>query len=179
MHNMNTGNEERVLVLAPTAGDATLSQSLLTDAGLACHVSTTLCGLCRDFAEGAGALLLTEEVLAASDSNCLVEAIQQQPAWSDVPILLLCDAGADSPVAIWSMELLGNVTVLERPVRVTTLVSALRTALKARRRQYELRNQVEAVRSSEERLRLFSNTPPSPSPCSTGRCVTSPSATAG
>jgi PAS domain S-box-containing protein len=155
MHNMNTGNEERVLVLAPTAGDAALSRSLLTDAGLACHVSTDLCGLCRDIAEGAGALLLTEEVLAASDSNCLVEAIRQQPAWSDVPILLLCDSGADSPVAVWSMELLGNVTVLERPIRVTTLVSALRTALKARRRQYELRNQVEAVRSSEERLRLF------------------------
>src|SRR5262249_49506024 len=110
-----------------------------------------------DFAEGAGALLLTEEVLAASDSNCLVEAIRQQPAWSDVPILLLCDSGADSPVAIWSMELLGNVTVLERPVRLTTLVSALRTALKARRRKYELRNQVEAVRSSEGRLRVTLN----------------------
>ena len=154
-HDMNTGNEERVLVLAPTAGDAALSRSLLAEAGLACHVSTDLCNLCRDFAEGAGALLLTEEVLAASDSNCLVEAIRQQPAWSDVQTLLLCDSGADSPVAIRSMELLGNVTVLERPVRVTTLVSALRTALKARRRQYELRNQVEAVRSSEGRLRLF------------------------
>jgi PAS domain S-box-containing protein len=97
---------------------------------------------------------LTEEVLAASDSNCLVEAIRQQPAWSDVPILLLCGSGADSPVAVRSMELLGNVTVLERPVRVTTLVSSLRTALRARGRQYELRNQVEALRASEGRLRV-------------------------
>ena len=146
--------EERVLVLAPTAADAALSQSLLADAGMACHVCADLCGLCRAYGEGAGAILLTEEVLGASDSHCLLDMLHEQPAWSDVPILLLTSQGADSPVAVEAMEQLGNVTLLERPVRLNTLVSTLRMALRARRRQYELRNQVEAVRSSEGRLRV-------------------------
>jgi signal transduction histidine kinase len=150
-----TADEMRVLVLAPTGADAALSRRLLTEAGFACHVCTDLAGLSRDLEAGAGAVLLTEAVLDADDSRCLVEALQRQPAWSDVPILLLADAGADSSRAVWAMELLGNITLLERPVRVTTLISALRTALKARRRQYELRNHMEALRRQNERLRLL------------------------
>ena len=144
--------EERVLVLAPTLGDAAISRSLLTDAGMTCRVCTDLHELCQTFDAGAGAILLTEEALGTSDSNCLMEALKRQPDWSDVPVLLLSATGADSPVALRAMKLLGNVTVMERPVRVTTLVSALRTALKARHRQYELRNRLEELRASEERL---------------------------
>jgi len=154
------GLDERVLVLAPTAGDAALSRTFLTEAGFACHVCLDLCALGREFEQGAGALLFTEEVLADSDSHRLVEALRSQPNWSDVPILLLTSEGADSPAAVWAMEMLGNVTLLERPVRVTLLVSALRTALKARHRQYELRNYVEALRDSEEQFRTLVNNSP-------------------
>ncbi len=157
---MSDGNklwlEERILVLAPTAADAALSQSILADAGLACHVCIDPGSLCRAYTEGAGALLLTEEVLGASDSDNLLGLLHQQPPWSDVPILLLTSRGADSAVAVEALELLGNVTLLERPVRLNTLVSALRTALRARRRQYELRKQLVDSRRSEERLRLTS-----------------------
>src|SRR4051794_15745134 len=127
---MNEANklllDERVLVLAPTAADAVLCQVLLADAGMACHVCADLRCLCREYEEGAGALLLTEEVLGASDSPCLLALLHQQPPWSDVPILLLTSHGADSPAAVEAMERLGNVTLLERPVRLNTLVSALR-----------------------------------------------------
>lgn len=144
--------EQRVLVLAPCVADAALSRSLLTEAGMTCHVCTDLSELCRTFESGAGAILLTDEILGASDSNSLVETLQRQPDWSDVPVLLLSASGGDSPGAVEAMELLGNVTILERPVRMTTLVSVLRTALKTRRRQYELRNRLEELRASEERL---------------------------
>lgn len=150
-----SANSERVLVLAPTVKDAALSRTLLTEARLACHISPDLDGLCREIGAGVGAILLTEEVLADGDADGLVDVLRQQPAWSDVPILLLCASGADSPVAVWAMELLGNVTTLERPVRVTTLVSALRTALKARWRQYELRNQMEALNEANCRKDEF------------------------
>ncbi|HEX6986393.1 MAG TPA: ATP-binding protein, partial [Planctomycetaceae bacterium] len=142
-----------MLVLALTAGDATLSRSILTEAGLSCRVCGDMPGLCREFEAGAGAILLTEDGLAVGGAPCLAETLGRQATWSDVPVLLLCGSGADSPVAAWAMETLGNVTVLERPVRVTTLVSGLRTALKARRRQYELRDRLEALRRSEESLR--------------------------
>jgi two-component system CheB/CheR fusion protein len=84
--------------------------------------------------------------------------INNQPGWSDLPIVLLAEQG-DSALAMGSMDLLSNVTVLEQPVRVTTLISALRAALKARRRQYELRDQIEAqallaaiIQSSEDAI---------------------------
>jgi FixJ family two-component response regulator len=154
--------QERVLVLAPTAADGALSRSILTEAGIGCHVCADLSGLVREMNQGVGAILLTEEALTASDTHCLVQALHSQPPWSDTPILVLSISGADSSVAAWAMELLGNVTVLERPVRVTTLISALRAAIRARRRQYELRDQLNALtrsedtlRQSEERLRLL------------------------
>ena len=155
---MGTENEERVLVLPPTAADAALSRRVLMEAGLACHICTDLSGLCQAFTAGAGGILLTEEVLAAGDWDCLVEALGRQPAWSDIPVLLLCASGADTPLAVRATEMLGNVTVMERPVRLTTLVSALRAALKSRRRQYELRDQIAAVREREAKLRAILTT---------------------
>jgi signal transduction histidine kinase/DNA-binding response OmpR family regulator len=131
--------EERILVLAPTAADFDLRQSLLADAGMTCLVCADLCSLCLAYEEGASAIVLTEEVLEVSDSQCLMDKLHQQPVWSDVPILLMTSQGADSPVAVMAMERLGNVTLLERPIRINTLVSALRAALRARRWQYELR----------------------------------------
>ncbi|HSB12335.1 MAG TPA: PAS domain S-box protein [Blastocatellia bacterium] len=136
--------DERVLILAPTSGDAELSRSILSGAGLECEVFSDIRELCRELDDGAGVVLLTEEPLACNEAACLLEQIQKQPSWSDIPIILLAELGADSALAITTMELLGNVTVLEQPVRVTTLISALRAALKARRRQYELRDRFEA-----------------------------------
>lgn len=133
-----------MLVLAPTPRDGELSRNILAGAGLQCEVCQDLDRLCRELAEGAGAVLLTEDALAHSKPDCLVSHINNQPGWSDLPIVLLAEYGGDSAVAASSMELLSNVTVLEQPVRVTTLISALRTALKARRRQYELRDQIGA-----------------------------------
>lgn len=153
-------NDERVLVLAPTSADRSLSKTVLTDAEIDCHLCHDLSDLTDRLCLGAGAILLTEEILAVSDANSLVEILSEQPPWSDLPIILLSASGEESPIAAWSMERLGNVTVLERPVRLTTLVSALRAAIRARRRQYELRDQIEALSRSEQQLRLVTDSLP-------------------
>ena len=134
---------DRVLVLAPTPADATLTQSILAEAGLGSHVCADLRELSHELALGAGAVILTEEAFGRSDEYCLLDALQREPAWSDPPIIMLSSSGADASVAGWAMEQLGNVTVLERPVRVSTLISSLRTALRSRHRQYQLRDQIE------------------------------------
>ncbi len=159
---MRENENERVLVLAPTQADAALSQLLLSEAGLKSHVFRSLTQLAREVDSSTGAVLLTDEVFVANDVPAFLEALRRQPAWSDLPIILLSSSGADSMAAAWGIELLGNITVLERPVRLTTLVSALRTAIRARRRQYELRDQfidlerAEAtLRSRSERQRLL------------------------
>ena len=47
---------------------------------------------------------------------------------------------------------LGNIAFLERPFHPTTLVSVVQTALRGRRRQYEARDRIEAIRAAEELL---------------------------
>ena len=145
--------DERVLVLAPTAADAGLSAAILDEAKLACEICADLRQLSRALNDGAGAILLTEEVVGATDTRFLVEALEAQPPWSDIPILLLFGSRADSFAANSAMKLLGNVTILDRPVRITTLVSALRMAIRARRRQYELRNRQAEIKQAEERVK--------------------------
>jgi signal transduction histidine kinase/ActR/RegA family two-component response regulator len=147
--------KERVLLLPPTERDAELSLDILAEAGLTGRVCNSMDELCREMEAGAGAVLVTDTVLSQADPQPLVEAVHRQPAWSDLPIVLLSPRGADSPTAVWAMEVLGNVTVLEQPVRVLTLVSALRTALKARLRQYELRDRMEALRHSDKQKDEF------------------------
>jgi PAS domain S-box-containing protein len=70
-------------------------------------------------------------------------------------VLVLTSQGADSVAASEALENLGNVTLLERPIRVAALSSSVRTALRARARQYQIRAHLaEQERSQETRARL-------------------------
>jgi PAS domain S-box-containing protein len=132
--------EQRILVLAPTAKDAVLTRSVLDRAAVTSVVCTSLEDLCAELETGVGAVLLAEETVLESRSNCLSAWLARQPPWSDLPLLILARTGADSAAVAAAMDLLGNVTVLERPTRVAALVSAVRTALRARQRQYQIRD---------------------------------------
>jgi PAS domain S-box-containing protein len=145
--------ELRVLVLAPTAKDAAMSRTLLTEAGVEAAVFTSLPDMCRELERGAAALLLTEEALTADGLAGLVEVVGRQPAWSDLPVLVLTRGGAASERAGLALETLGNVTLLDRPVRVAMLVSAVRTAIRARQRQYQLREHLAEQERARDALR--------------------------
>jgi signal transduction histidine kinase len=147
------GASLRLLILAPTGRDATLAASVLGDAGVACVCCATLEEICDSLADGAGALLLAEEAVAQGRATRLHDWLAQQPSWSDLPVLILARHGADSAAVAQSMEQLGNVTVLERPTRVASLVSAARSALRARQRQYQIRDHLGARLRAEEALR--------------------------
>jgi signal transduction histidine kinase/ActR/RegA family two-component response regulator len=150
---MHIHNDERILLLAPTATDAALSRSILSEAKLACMACKDLHELSGEISSGTGAILLTEEVLSSADVQFLIDALQRQPVWSDIPIVMLSTSNASVKPEAWATELLGNVTVLERPVRVTTLVSALHMAVRERRRQYQLRQQLIELKQVESSLR--------------------------
>jgi signal transduction histidine kinase len=144
--------DERVLVLAPTPRDGRLAQNILGESGVASHACAGVPELRAEIERGAGAAVLSEEALRRGGLTRLVEALAQQPAWSDFPFLVLTGEGADSELALRTLETLGNVTLLERPVRVPALVSAVRAALRARRRQYQIRDQLGEMRRSAETL---------------------------
>ena len=132
---------ERLLILAPTGRDAALAAEVLARAGVECTV-------CRDAAEasaevsaGAGALLVAEEALHPAAVELLADALAAQEAWSDLPVIVFA-SGAGALEALGGaahLERLGNVTLVDRPLRRRTLVSVVRAALRARRRQYAAR----------------------------------------
>ena len=144
--------DERVLVLAPIGRDASVTVDLLHEAGIAAVVCSDIEMLCGLLAEGAGAGLLTEEALAPAASRQLLAVLSDQPAWSDLPLIVFTSGGETTPASLRTLELLGptNVTLLERPVRRITLVKAAQVALRGRRRQYEVRDHVAA----RDRLRM-------------------------
>ena len=145
---------ERILVLAPTAADAALSRAFLSEAGFKSQICSDLSAAGSALAES-GALLMTEDALRSTAFEAMLRALRSQAPWSDIPVLLLSSAGADSAIVKQAMELLSNITVLERPVRITTLISGLRTAIRSRRRQYELRDRIEAMRQTDRRKDEF------------------------
>ena len=158
--------ERRILVLAPTGRDSQLTQGVLAEAGLRSMICEDLPKLVQEMGRGAGALLMSEEALQSEvNLHLLGERMARQPTWSDLPILLLAHQGADSPAVRKAVRFLGNVTLLERPVRVASLVTAAQTALRARQRQYharehllELDETAKALSDSEGRLQaLFAN----------------------
>ncbi len=104
---------------------------------------------------GAGTAVITEEALFAGNTASLGEWVGSQPAWSDFPFIVLTARERKSPAHRNSstiLELLQNVTLQERPVQTVTLISAVRSALRARHRQYELSKYIVGREQAEGRL---------------------------
>lgn len=133
--------EQRTLILTPTGKDAALIRAALQHARIESHVCLHAAELVEQARHGVGAVLVAEEGLNKPAARKLMqELIHRQPSWSDLPVLLLAKAGPPTPLAADVTRSLGNVTLLERPVPMATLVSAVRTALRTRDRQYLMRS---------------------------------------
>jgi signal transduction histidine kinase len=142
-----------VHLLAPTAKDSALTASVLEEAGMVCVRCASVAHVRRELESGAGTVLLPEEAVLPERDEPLIEWLHGQPPWSDLPVVVFARPGADSAAVAQAMDLLGNVTVLERPMRVAALVSAVRTALRARQRQYQIRDHLVERHRTEEALR--------------------------
>jgi signal transduction histidine kinase/ActR/RegA family two-component response regulator len=131
--------EKRILIYAPVGKDSLLASKLFEGAGFNCFICKSISEIVRELDNGTGALFIVEEALAAGALKPLAQYVADQPNWSDIPILVLTNHGVDSPGLQHVVEKLGNVTLLERPVRSATLLSAVRSALRGRLRQYQMR----------------------------------------
>ena len=132
--------ERRIVICAPTGQDASLTAKVFESVGLDCVIAGSPADLLEQLSKGAGALLLVEEAISGMALRPFGEYVTAQPTWSDIPILLLTRSGADSVDVQRAVENLGNVTLLERPVRTIALIAAARTAIRARERQYQVRD---------------------------------------
>jgi signal transduction histidine kinase len=148
----STDRSLRVLVLAHFGRDSELLQSFLQRHGFQCHVVSSADELLNEVDRGAATALITEESLTGEHAMARLEL---QPPWSDFPLIVLTGTGvaATSPARLASLRDLGNVTLVERPIRMETLLSAVESAMRARVRQYEVRDFMFRQADSEEALR--------------------------
>lgn len=149
--------ESRVLILAPHGRDAQVIASVLQGAGIRSMVCGDAACLLAELESSAGTAIVTEEVLGRGLDEALGQYLLEQPAWSDFPFVVLTtrQASRRSAQAAASLQGLGNIVLLERPVNPETLVSAVRSALRARARQYASRRHlmdIETAKRTVEQL---------------------------
>jgi signal transduction histidine kinase/CheY-like chemotaxis protein len=142
--------ERRVLVFAPVGRDGALTRELLGRSSIPATVCPSIDDLCVELANQAGAVIMTEEALDESSFSRFAAALNRQPAWSDIAVILFAGgmprSGAVRTLGV--VEALRNVTVIERPIRVAAVVSVVRAALRARMRQYQMRDTLLALRAA-------------------------------
>jgi len=144
--------EQRIVIFAPVGKDARLIRQALAHANLDCHICPALRDVVMELRRGATALFVIEEAFNNDFLRELTSFLTAQPTWSDLPIMVLSKEGLESPRLRQIFEQVGNVTLLERPVRTATLLSAALSAGRARRRQYEMR---EVDRRKDEFLAIL------------------------
>ena len=167
--NAAASDQMRVLVRAPAGRDAEVTANVLSEEGLFPGICASLDELCERIAKGAGAAIVAEEALGPATLDLLARCLRQQPPWSDFPLVLLIGGRSQAaiPRILEAVGTAGSITLLERPMMREALVSAVRVALRARRRQYEIRDHLREreraaadLRESEERFRVaLANSP--------------------
>ncbi|MFW7381763.1 MAG: ATP-binding protein [Oligoflexus sp.] len=130
-----------------------MTLKILVEAKMVAKVCSSLDKLQSEIEEGAGAILIAEEMIFPTGLGPLKETLQHQPQWSDIPIVVLTQSGHMTEAGfeiLKALEDLRNVTLLDRPVRLMTLLSVLRAALKTRERQYDMRDLLEKYKRTSE-----------------------------
>jgi PAS domain S-box-containing protein len=153
-------SSERAVILAPTGRDAAVAEALIKEAGFYANTCGDLAALVHEIEGGAGMAVIADEAIKNVDLRSLVNWLNEQPSWSDFPIVLLTHQGGGperNPDAARLGQLLGNVTFIERPFHPTTLVSIVGSAVRGRRRQYQTRAILEDLTESEGLLQTALN----------------------
>jgi signal transduction histidine kinase/ActR/RegA family two-component response regulator len=139
---VNDTRSDLILILAPIGRDGELMRDQLRAAGLHAFVCSDIDDLCGRLGDDTGAIIVTEEALPHDALAALTRCMSGQPPWSEVPLIVLTGAPAidAQPRSFDAFGKRTNVTLIDRPVRIKSLVSAAQSALRARQRQYDIRD---------------------------------------
>lgn len=135
--------DHRLLILAPVGNDAAVTARLLRPHELLPLPCARMDELVNEIDRGCAGLILAEEALGERSIQKLAEKLNAQPSWSDIPVLVITSRGEPHEGAQRKLSMFGaagNVTLLERPFRPLTIVNAARVAVRARERQYQVRD---------------------------------------
>jgi signal transduction histidine kinase len=142
--------EDRVLIVAPVGRDAVLLRDVLTRNDIGVAVCPDVATLATEADRGVGAAVLTEEALDVPSMDALRRMHAEQPAWSDLPLILLVSDRPpyEAQAALGEASSFGNVTMLDRPVSLVEFQTAISSALRSRRRQYEIRGYLTELKAN-------------------------------
>lgn len=154
-HPEQNANAYRALIWMIAGRDELMVYQALKDSGIPSHRCSDLDDLCQEIQAGAGVILIAEENLGGNAPECLVRVLSAQPRWSDTPVLVLSSDGENVEPMLETLGLGTNVTLLQFPVRISTLRSTIRSALRARRRQYEVRDLLVKLEEADRQKDLF------------------------
>jgi signal transduction histidine kinase/ActR/RegA family two-component response regulator len=142
-------------MLASTEADAEIARRILQDAGIGFVACGSVDRLCEAIDAGVGAVMVPEEVLTSANAERLSRALEQQPPWSNLPFIVLRRPAGNQPEATAPLARITGSLLIERPVRIENLLSAIRSSLDARRRQYAMRDLLGQMQQiAEERAAL-------------------------
>jgi len=163
----NEGVSGAVHIFAPFGHDAQSIASVLDAAGLTTTVHDSLARLADALDDDLGAVVVTEEAVAKG-AGALLEPLARQPSWSDIPFILLrSPRSRKRPLAGPGLPLAINIIELDRPLGRSSLLSSVQSALRARDKQFLVRDQMRALADgraalerSEAELRLVADAMP-------------------
>ncbi len=155
-----------ILVLTRLGQDDPILGPILADLGAEPYGCSDLAGLVASLHDGVVAAIAAEEMLAGAALDAFRRWLAAQPEWSDLPILVLADAGTAAPSRADLLRSLGYTFLLERPLGPETLRTAIVAAQRSRHRQRRFGRQTAerdaALEASEARFRRYFDSFPEP-----------------
>lgn len=139
--------QSHLLVFAPVGRDGTAIAEMVSHSDLSVQVCANIPELIKFLGVGAATVVIAEEGLFGSDCELVFEWAHSQQPWSDLPFIVLTSRHDQIAIARWREQViakLGNVSLLERPVQKITLMSTIQAAMRARQRQYQVREFLQA-----------------------------------
>jgi signal transduction histidine kinase len=146
--------DQRALVWA-VGRDGPLTCGFLAEAGFQSRACRSLAELCSELGRGAGVIIVAGELLGSDAVVQLQACLAEQPPWSDIPFLVVAGPADERFGRAPRFDDLGSVSVLHRPLSLDTLASSVGAALRARRRQYEVRDLLQQLEEAERRREEF------------------------
>ncbi len=145
--------QRRIVLLAPTRRDGELASTMMSQNDLSHAIVANLPELLAELDRGAATVLMAEESLR-DGSGSLNRWLSRQPTWSDLPIVVLyCGGGRGPSPALLQLQQAGNVTLVGRPIRMSVFLSTIRSKLRDRQRQYDVRDLINRRTATSRLLR--------------------------
>lgn len=139
MTKSNSLSQGHILALMQ-ADDGIRLNTILKEEGTEVVKCEDIRDLCTRISDRTDAAVISAALLSDPAVDAARSALEAQPEWSDLPIIIAAEGGPDSPVSARAAEALGNVLVVDSPLKASEVKNALRVAFRTRETQRRTRD---------------------------------------